>query len=71
MISNGVVQKTLILGGIILLFISAMILPVSASSENYLVFYMVGSDLESGEYHHASSNLKDLTDNLNPQIADI
>ncbi len=48
-----------------------MILPVSAANENYLVFYVVGSDLESGEYHHASSNLKDLTDNLDPEIADI
>ena len=71
MISNGVIQKTLILGGIILLLISAMILPVSASNENYLVFYMVGSDLESGEYHHASSNLKDLADNWNSDMGDV
>lgn len=71
MISDGVIQKTLILGGIIVLILSAMILPVSASNENYLVFYMVGSDLESGNYHHASSNLKDLADNLDPEISDI
>ncbi|ABN07641.1 hypothetical protein Mlab_1476 [Methanocorpusculum labreanum Z] len=71
MISNGVVQKTLILGGILLLLITAMIVPVSASSENYLVFYMVGSDLESGEDHLASMNLNDLVNNLDPEITDI
>ncbi|WP_319379334.1 hypothetical protein [uncultured Methanocorpusculum sp.] len=65
------VQKTLILGGILLLLITAMIVPVSASSENYLVFYMVGSDLESGEDHLASMNLNDLVNNLDPEITDI
>ncbi|MEA5037238.1 hypothetical protein SDC9_18356 [bioreactor metagenome] len=70
MISNSVIKKTLILGGIIVLILSAMILPVSASNENYLVFYMVGSDLESQD-RFGSANLKDLADNWDPDIGDI
>lgn len=70
MTAGGVFQKTLILGGIIVLILSAMILPVSASNENYLVFYMVGSDLESQD-HYGSKNLQDLAGSWDPDIGDI
>jgi hypothetical protein len=71
MVSHNIIQKNLLLVGIIVIMISAMILPVSASDENYLVLYVIGSDLESGDYHHASSNLKDLADNWNSDMGDV
>ena len=70
MVSHNIIQKNLLLAGIIVIMISLMVLPVSASNENFLVFYMVGSDLES-EDHHASDNLKDLADTWDPDMGDV
>jgi hypothetical protein len=70
MVSHNIIQKNLLLAGIIVIMISLMVLPVSALNENFLVFYMVGSDLES-EDHYASDNLKDLADTWDPDMGDV
>ena len=60
----------MLLAGILLLVFSAAAVPAAAAGENFLVMYVVGSDLETN-YGYASGNLIDLANNLDPSAGDV
>ena len=61
-----------LLCGMLALILVAAAVPAAAAAEgNYMVMYIVGSDLESGQYQAASNNLRDLVNSWDPAMGDI
>ena len=61
-----------LLCGMLALILVAAAVPAAAAAEgNYMVMYIVGSDLESGQYQAATENLRDLAESWDPAMGDV
>ena len=64
------VCRSLLVCAVVLVLVSAAVPAAAAAGENYLVMYVVGSDLESGE-NQATDNLRDLASSWTAEAGDV
>ncbi|MDO5846230.1 MAG: hypothetical protein Q4Q04_04825, partial [Methanocorpusculum sp.] len=65
-----IIRRALLISAVLLLVFASAAVPAAAENDNFIVMYVVGSDLET-KYNYASSNLIDLANNLDESAGDV